>query len=283
MSPKSHLLDTALEAAEAAAAVHIEFAGRVLVEDADQKGASDFVSHVDLQAQRAALSVIQDRFPDHAVLCEEEDGSCGTVSSSANRADVPLWIVDPLDGTTNFLHGHPAYAASVGVVVQGKAQAGAVVASATDERWWAARRQGAFRNGRPIQVSSVEELRFALIGTGFPFKRMGELPGYLRELESVLPACSGIRRGGCASLDLCYLAQGSLDAFWETRLDPWDVAAGLVILAEAGGVARRKDGGVLDVAAPGSVLAANSIELREGLSRRLERVQALGQTKTPAE
>lgn len=268
MTSGSDLLETALEAAEAAASVHTDFWGRVLAEDAVEKGSSDFVSHVDLRAQDAALGVIRRRFPTHRVLSEEEHP--GGLRTEPTDSNMPLWIVDPLDGTTNFLHSHPAYAASVGVVIEGKAVAGAVVAAATGERWWGARGQGAFRNGEPAHVSRIRELRLALIGTGFPFKHMAELPSYLGEVERVLPACSGIRRGGSAALDLCYLAQGSLDAFWETRLDPWDVAAGLVILNEAGGVARRKEGDPLDVQFAGSVLAANSPELLGALSQQLE-------------
>jgi myo-inositol-1(or 4)-monophosphatase len=173
--------------------------------------------------------------------------------------------VDPLDGTTNFLHAHPQYAASVGVAVRGAPVAGAVVASATSERWWAARGTGAFRNGERIRVSPVRDMRGALIGTGFPFKKIEQLPDFLREMAVVLPACSGVRRGGSASLDLVYLAQGSLDAFWEITLDPWDVAAGLVILAEAGGVAVRRSGEPMDAVSSGSLVAANSPELLASL------------------
>jgi myo-inositol-1(or 4)-monophosphatase len=255
----SDLLETALEAADAAAAVHRAHHGRVRTEDAVEKGRVDFVSYVDLQAQDAALGVIRRRFPDHHILSEEGGG--GEVAGSSRDSDVPLWVVDPLDGTTNFLHAHPAYAASVGVAVGGVPVAGAVVASATSERWWASRGGGAFRNGERIRVSPVRELRAALIGTGFPFKKIEQLPDFMREMTVVLPACSGIRRGGSASLDLVYLAQGSLDAFWEITLDPWDVAAGLVILTEAGGIATRRSGEPMDAVSPGSVLAANSPEL----------------------
>ncbi len=272
----SALVDTARESAEAAARVHRAQAGRIRVEEATEKRGADFVTRVDTEAQEAALAVIRDRFPEHRILSEEEDGRTGPLSWEAREeesgeeedsSDSPgfLWIVDPLDGTTNFLHGHPAYVASVGVVLGIEPLAGAVVASATEERWWAGRGLGAFRNGRRIRVSEVQELRWSLVGTGFPFKRLEQLHTYLEELERVLPATSGIRRGGSAALDLCYLAQGSLDAFWEGRLDPWDVAAGLAILYEAGGVASRKDGGKLRVPEAGSILAANAPELMERL------------------
>jgi myo-inositol-1(or 4)-monophosphatase len=264
VTPESNLLDVALEAADAAAAVHRKYHGSVRTEDAVEKGRVDFVSHVDFEAQDAALGVIRERFPSHRILSEEGgEGNAARPTDASNRedADVPLWVVDPLDGTTNFLHSHPQYAASVGVAVGGVPVAGAVVASATSERWWAARGAGAFRNGERIRVSATRDLRSALIGTGFPFKKIEQLPDFLREMTAVLPACSGIRRGGSASLDLVYLAQGSLDAFWEITLDPWDVAAGLVILAEAGGVATRRSGEPMDAVTPGSVVAASSPEL----------------------
>lgn len=261
MATPEELLDTALEAADAAAAVHARLHGRIGASDASEKGAADFVSEADFEAQRVALDVILGRFPDHRVLSEEDDPDDNTRLGGAS-SEAPLWVIDPLDGTTNFIHGHPMYASSIGVVVDGEPVAGAVVSAPTGERWWAHRGGGAFRNGEPIQVSGTRDLRLALMGTGFPFKKMDALPRFLAELECVLPVCSGIRRGGSAALDLCYLAQGSLDVFWEITLDPWDIAAGVVIVSEAGGVLSRTDGSPLVVEEPGSVLGANSPELR---------------------
>jgi myo-inositol-1(or 4)-monophosphatase len=258
MPATRELLDTAIRAAEAAAAVHGRWAGRIRTSDARRKGRADFVSRVDLEAQEAALQVIGERFPHHPILPEEEDGHTPVPPPDDGT---PLWIVDPLDGTTNFLHGHPAYVASVGVWIGDEGVVGAVVASATAERWWAGRGAGAWRNGDRIRVSPPCPLEEALVGTGFPFKYPEELPDYLPQLSRVLAASSGIRRGGSAALDLCYLAQGSLDAFWEGTLAPWDVAAGLVILSEAGGVATRRDGAAIGARASGSVVGANSAEL----------------------
>jgi len=270
------LLSTALEAAEAAARVHLVYFGEVGPDDARRKAHSDFVSRVDLEAQEAALSVILQRHPDHRVLAEEDPG--GEDSGRGERTwpenGSYLWIVDPLDGTTNYLHRHPQFAASVGVgrrvrdagdgIGNGpKAilEAGAVVAARTGERWWARRGQGAFKNGLPIRVSPLRALKTALIGTGFPFKEPDLVPRYLEEFQRVLPASGGVRRGGSAALDLCYLAEGILDGFWEEDyLSPWDVAAGLVILREAGGLATRLDGSEIDLK-DGSILAANSPDL----------------------
>ncbi|MSR22235.1 MAG: inositol monophosphatase [Gemmatimonadetes bacterium] len=265
MTPTAELLAIALKAAEAAARVHLLYRGRVGVRDAVQKGPSDFVSFVDTEAEKAALDVIRERFPEHAILAEESPMSAGSSPSGAVRAGGPLWIVDPLDGTTNYLHGHPMYSASVGVAIGGEPTVGAIVASETEDRWWAEKGAGAYRNGERIHTSSVRNMAEALVGTGFPFRRPEELPRYLEEFRRVFGACSGIRRGGSAALDFCYLAQGSLDAFWEGNLAPWDVAAGRVILAEAGGAASRRDGSPIETAEDGSVVAANSAELLEAV------------------
>jgi myo-inositol-1(or 4)-monophosphatase len=260
------LLRTAREAAEAAAAIHRRDAGRVLLAAATLKARADYVSRTDVDAQAAALAVIERAHPDHAVLAEESDES---VEAQLARWDGrPLWIVDPLDGTANFLHGHPQYAASVAVAVDGVPVAGAVVSGSTGERWWAARGEGAFKGGRRISVSSERPLLQALVGTGFPFKKLELLPAYLGQLDRVLRSASGVRRAGSAALDLCYLAQGSLDAFWEETLMPWDFAAGVVLVREAGGLLVSPDGAELGLL-PGPVYGANSApllhELREVL------------------
>lgn len=283
------LVATALEAAEAAARIHLRHFGRFRVEDAREKGRSDFVSMVDLEAQEAALAVIRSRYPGHRILAEEETGGGGEAGGGGPGALEPgdgggdtaarrwpedgshLWIVDPLDGTTNYLHRHPMFAASVavgrlapeeeGAGGVGVLEAGAVVAPRTGERWWARRGGGAWKNGQPIRVSGVRSLRSALVGTGFPFKEPHLLPRYAEQFQRVLPASGGVRRGGSAALDLCYLAEGILDAFWEEDyLAPWDVAAGLVLVREAGGVASRLDGDGFDLE-DGSALAAGSAEL----------------------
>jgi myo-inositol-1(or 4)-monophosphatase len=256
------LLDTARDAAEAAAEVHLKYFRRIGVEDAEEKGKSDFVSRVDLESQAAAVDVILAAYPDHHILAEEGEESHDRGWPGSGEF---LWIIDPLDGTTNFLHGHPMFVASVAVGRSGELEAGAVVAPVTQERWWGEKGGGAWKDGERIQVSQAPELRTALVGTGFPFKEPELTPRYLGQLGRVLPASGGVRRGGSAALDLCYLAEGILDAFWEEDyLSPWDVAAGLLILREAGGVASRMDGTPVDLA-NGSLLAANSHHLKEEL------------------
>ncbi len=266
------LARTALDAAEAAAAIHIRYADRLESIRQAEKGQSDFVSEADLAAQDAALGVIRERFPDHAILAEENEGKQVPLTEmpGGRAADGPLWIVDPLDGTTNFLHGHPIYAASVGVAIDGRSVAGAVVAPVLGERWWAERGEGAFLNGERIRVSAARELRTALIGTGFPFKNLPLLPLYQDQLGRVLKSTAGIRRLGSAALDLCYVAGGRLDAFWEMGLSPWDVAAGIIIVEEAGGMVTTLSGSPLGAADGGDVLAANSVELHRALGGVVE-------------
>jgi myo-inositol-1(or 4)-monophosphatase len=256
------LVTTARAAADAAVAIHRRDAGRVRIAASRTKARADYVSRTDLDAQRAALDVIRARYPEHAVLAEESEEP---VADQLARWDGrPMWIVDPLDGTANFLHDHPWYSASVAVAVEGSVTAGVVACGTTGERWWAVAGRGAYKNGRRIGVSSDRPIIEALVGTGFPFKALELLPGYLGQFERVLRSASGIRRAGSAALDLCYLAQGSLDAFWEEVLMPWDFAAGLVLVSEAGGTLARPDGASVDLT-PGPVYAANSEPLLEAL------------------
>ncbi|HSM61237.1 MAG TPA: inositol monophosphatase family protein [Longimicrobiales bacterium] len=261
------LARTALAAAEAAASVHRRDQGRVVLEGATEKGRSDYVSRTDLDAQSAALDVIRARHTDHTVLAEEDERTVAERIAAWDGS--PMWIVDPLDGTANFLHTHPQYAASVAVAVDGRPVAGAVVCGSTGERWWSARGEGAFKGGRPVRVSPARRLRDAMVGTGFPFKLLDRLPDYLGQMDRVLRASSGIRRAGAASLDLCYLAQGSFDAFWELFLQPWDFAAGWLLIEEAGGILTRMDGSPLELV-DGTVMAASGAALLEELVRALE-------------
>jgi len=256
------LLETARDAADAAVAVHRRDAGHVLLSGSRTKARADYVSRTDLDAQSAALGLIASRHPDHAVLAEE--GEEPVADQLARWDGRPLWIVDPLDGTANFLHGHPWYSASVAVAVDGTVVAGAIACGSSGERWWASTGRGAYKNGLRIGVSTPRPMIEALVGTGFPFKALHLLPEYLGQFERVLRSASGIRRAGSAALDLCYVAQGSLDAFWEEVLMPWDYAAGLVLVPEAGGVLSRPGGAPIDLT-PGPVYAANSAPLLEDL------------------
>lgn len=225
------LLETARRAAARAASVQAEARGKVDPSQWTQKGRSDFVTEVDVESERVIVSTLLGRFPDHRILAEE-----GSENESDGETPPIRWIIDPLDGTTNWLHGYPEYAVSIAAEDAEGLRAGVVLNSANGELFEASRGGGARRDGRTIEVSRVADLDLALVGTGFPFKHLSVLPAYLETFSRILRSSSGIRRGGAAALDLCDLACGRLDAFWEYWLMPWDVAAGALIVREAGGV-----------------------------------------------
>jgi myo-inositol-1(or 4)-monophosphatase len=229
------LLDLAVAAAERAAA-HIRTQTRPADPRAwDQKGLSDFVTDVDRSTERLIAAHLLDGAPGSVVLGEE---------LSPSEAVAPLtWVVDPLDGTTNYLHGYPAYAVSIAAAVDGDLRVGAVVDVPGGQTYRARRGAGAWCGDRRLHVSAVSAPEHALIGTGFPFKVPDLLPAYLEVFDTVLRRTSGIRRGGAASLDFVDIALGRFDGFWEPYLAPWDVAAGTVIVREAGGVVTDDRGG----------------------------------------
>ena len=253
-------LATAREAADAAALVHQDHAPSVGIADAEEKGRADYVSATDLAAQAACVAIIRRNHPGHAIVAEESHE--GDPDGIPERG--PAWIIDPLDGTTNFLHGHPMHASSVALAIDGVPEVGAVSCAPMGERWWAARGSGAWRNGGRIYVSGVEGTHRALIGTGFPFKTEHLLREHADQLVRVLGSTGGVRRGGAAAIDLCYLAEGRFDAFWELFLNPWDFAAGWVIIEEAGGVVGRVEGGPLRLSS-GTIIGANSPAMKQAL------------------
>ncbi len=245
----AELLDVALDAARAAAGVIREATARRgrLVWEA--KGRSDFVSEVDKAAEQRIAEVVARRCPGASVLGEE-------LSPLALSDGGTVFIADPLDGTTNFLHGYPEYATSIGVARDGVLRAAVVLNVARGEEFTARKGAGAWHDGGRITVSSLRDPPRALIGTGFPFKTVEVLPRYVRQFSLVMQGTAGIRRAGAAALDLANVACGRFDAFWELVLAPWDVAAGILLVQEAGGVVTDLDGNGPNLGA-GAYVAGN--------------------------
>jgi myo-inositol-1(or 4)-monophosphatase len=232
LTESAKALATALSAARAAAEVHRHYLGQVAAEAWTEKGSADYVTHVDREAEARIVEIIRRDQPGHEILAEEAASEHPQEYKGAEW----LWIVDPLDGTTNFLHGYPMYCASVALLHHGEPFVGAVVSGSTSEEWAAVRGGGAFRNGQRIHVSDTTRFDRALIGTGFPFKYPRMIEKYVQQFERVMNHVSDIRRAGSAAVDLCHLASGYLDAFWELDLKPWDYAAGVLMIREAGGI-----------------------------------------------
>ena len=194
----------------------------------DQKGRNDYASEVDRMAEHEIIKVIRTAFPDHAILAEE---------SGEHQGNDYVWVIDPLDGTTNFLHGFPQYAVSIALKNKNKLELGVIYDPLRDELFTAERGGGAMLNNRKIRVAKHNSMRGALIGTGFPFKKQENLEPYLNMFRAVTQDTAGIRRAGAAALDLAYVDCGRLDAYWETGVSEWDIAAGVLLVQEAGGVA----------------------------------------------
>lgn len=205
------------------------------------KGDVDLVTATDREVEAILVEELQRAFPDHAIVAEE-----GTAASDAAETADYVWYVDPLDGTTNFAHGYPHFAISVALAHQRELLFGIVVNPLRRETFVAHRGGGAHLNGAPIKVSQVEELGAALLATGFPYDRREKTGFYLGFVGDFMQRAQGIRREGTASLDLCYVACGRLDGFWELKLKPWDTSAGALIVREAGGEVTDFDGGSFD-------------------------------------
>jgi myo-inositol-1(or 4)-monophosphatase len=225
-----------VSAAEKAARTLVRDFGEVEQLQVSKKGPADFVSAADLAAERTIKAELTKARPDFGLLMEES-GKGGPVNAK-NR-----WIVDPLDGTTNFLHGVPHWAISIAAEIDGVMTAGVIYDPVKDELFWAERGQGAFVNSKRLRVSGRRTLDVAMIATGMPFKGRVQAPHYMAELDLMMGEVAGVRRFGSAALDLAYVAAGRYDAFWEYGLSPWDSAAGAVLVLEAGGSIAEVDGG----------------------------------------
>jgi myo-inositol-1(or 4)-monophosphatase len=192
------------------------------------KHRNDFVTKVDRAAEEAIIETLRKAYPDHAVLAEESGASAGSAEYQ--------WIIDPLDGTTNFIHGFPQYCVSIGIRHRDALAHGVIYDPIKNELFTASKGRGAFLNDRRIRVSKCLRLGDALVGTGFPFREIGQIERYTGQLKEIMQKSAGVRRAGAAALDLAYVACGRLDAFWELGLSAWDMAAGALMIQEAGGL-----------------------------------------------
>lgn len=230
------MMNIAVRAARAAGNVIIRQIDHVQDLPVSEKSRNDFVTEVDRQAEAVIIDTILKSYPDHAILAEE---------SGNQGSGEYVWIIDPLDGTTNFLHGFPQYAVSIALQYRGLLNQAVIYDPLRQELFTASRGDGAYLNDRRIRVSNRKHLDGALLGTGFPFKEGARIDQYLETFRTLFPRTAGIRRAGAASLDLAYVACGRLDGFWEFGLKPWDMAAGVLLIEEAGGMISDFKGGNL--------------------------------------
>jgi myo-inositol-1(or 4)-monophosphatase len=244
------LLETAKEA--------VRVGGKILIESLksqermqiDRKQRFDFVTQMDHRSEAAILDLIKDRHPDHDILAEESGGT--------DQTKEYLWLVDPLDGTKNYIHGFPMFAVSVALMHEGRLLLGAVLDPIRNELFYAEKGQGAFLNETPIQVSKTNDVSQCLLATGFPFRAKHLTDPYFKAFIDLFHKVSDFRRAGAAALDLAYLACGRLDGFWEITLKPWDVAAGTILIEEAGGKVSDLWGGDTHLKT-GNIVASNGI------------------------
>ena len=229
----------------------IQLAGQASGFRVDKKGTIDLVTEIDVACERMCRSVLADRFPEHDILAEEFGGTAAGQGHSRYR-----WVFDPLDGTTNFAHGLPVYCASLGLEVDGRREVAAIYDPTRKELFTAERGEGAYLNGRRLHVSGTVTLLDSLLATGFPYDMHKQSADIVDLFGAFMGRARAVRRLGSAALDLCYVAAGRFEGFWEQHLKPWDVAAGALIVEEAGGTVSGMDGSPFDAAA-GHLVATN--------------------------
>lgn len=242
------MMNIAVRAARSAGDIIARSADRIDTLNIVNKAENDFVSEVDHRAEQEIIKTIQKAFPGHSILAEE---------SGVHAGDDYQWIIDPLDGTTNFLHGFPQFAVSIALKHKNRLEQAVVYDPLRQEMFTASRGEGARLNGQRLRVTKRNSLKGALLGTGIPFRAdFKYLDEYLEMLKALLPGSAGIRRPGSAALDLAYLAAGRLDGFWEFGLNSWDMAAGVLLVEEAGGLVSDFNGGFTHMET-GNIVAAS--------------------------
>ena len=242
------MLNTAIKAARSAGNIIVRSMDQLDTLSVSTKGRNDFVSEVDKNAEKEIIKIIRRAYPSHGFLAEE--------SGSHEGDEESVWIIDPLDGTTNFLHGFPQFAVSIALKQKGRLEHAVIYDPLRQEIFSASRGAGAQLNDRRIRVSQAKGLEGSLLGTGFPFRQMDHLNNYIEILKSIIPQAAGVRRPGSAALDLAYVAAGRLDGFWEFGLKPWDLAAGALLVQEAGGILSDFEGGS-EFMRTGDIVAGN--------------------------
>jgi len=238
----------ALRAAEAGGAILMDYYGKV--KSIEHKGDINLVTEADHESEQSIVSAIKAAYPHHRILAEES-GDSGDISPYT-------WIIDPLDGTTNYAHGYPCFCVSIAVEYGGEITYGVIYDPVREERFTAEKGKGAYLNGNAIAVSSTGEINNSLLCTGFPYDVREDMETNIRLFRSFLMKAQAVRRDGSAALDLCYTAAGRFDGFWEQKLHPWDVAAGSLILSEAGGKLSRYQGEPFSIYIP-EIIASNGL------------------------
>jgi myo-inositol-1(or 4)-monophosphatase len=220
------------------------------IESIDYKSAFNIVTDVDKGAEKLIIQTLRDAFPDDTILAEEGGRGGGNPKK--------IWLIDPLDGTTNFTHSYPFFCVSIGLEIEGEMQVGVVYNPISDELFWAIKGFGAFVNDRPLKVSKITKIAESLLATGFPADTAGAVEDNMEPFEQITHVSHGVRRDGSAALDLCFVAAGRLEGYWELKLQPWDMAAGSLIVSEAGGLISNLMGGAVDFTS-GHILATNGL------------------------
>ena len=248
MRERNDFLNTAIKAARLAGEVILDNLGRISKKEIGRKQTADFVTRIDRESEKIIIDTIKESFPDHFFLAEE--------SVKEDKTEGYRWIIDPLDGTTNYIHRYPVFSVSIAQEYKSEVILGVIYDPLREELFTAEKGKGAFLNKQPIKVSEVSSLKDSLITTGFPFRSKGFIDMYLKLFKNVFHKVSDLRRAGSAALDLAYLACGRCEGFFEIGLSPWDIAAGDILIKEAGGVITDFGGGH-DHLLTGNVVAGN--------------------------
>ena len=264
------MLNTAVAAARSAGNIIVRYIDRIDSLTIATKARNDFVSEVDRLAEHEIIQKISRAYPEHGILAEE---------SPEKKGNEYQWIIDPLDGTTNFLYGIPHYAVSIALKYRGRVDQAVIYDPVKDELFTASRGQGAQLNSRRIRVNNRKDMDGALLATGIPFREDQDLDLFIQTMRCLIPDTAGIRRPGSAALDLAYVAAGRMDGFWEFALQPWDIAAGMLLVEEAGGRVADLRGGK-DPLESGNIICG-SPRVFQAMQTRLKHVEGLEQKPAP--